>query len=378
MKIVLDSQPIVFERTGVGRYVLNLLLALGKIDKSHEIIPFYFNFRRNFKEQYLWNDLKNFNPIEVQLIPGFLLHRLWLYCNLFPLETFVKEADIYHFPNYMIKPFIKGKCVITVHDLAFRRHPETLMPKNYRMLKKNFEKSIEKSDAIITVSEFSKKEFLEFYPNYSNPVHVTYNGIDDFFIDYFKDEHIQEVKIKYSLPTEYILHVGTIEPRKNLTHLLYVFKEILSYRPKLKLVFVGSKGWKSDEFHKVFEELKLQDHIHFIGFIKSDDLPYIYHLAKLFIFPSLYEGFGMPPLEAMACGTPVIASDIPVMEEILGDAAMLYNLNDSPKVWANKINDVLDNDKLIEKYSIKGQQHAKQFTWEQTAKKTLELYEKIF
>ncbi|EKD26712.1 MAG: Glycosyl transferase group 1, partial [uncultured bacterium] len=203
MKTVVDAQSIVLNRSGVGRYTFNLLKAFACLKKEeHKIIPFFFNFRRKFNEQDVWkrNPGNMVEPCEIRLIPGFILHQLWMRLPLFPLDLFTSNADVFHFPNYLMKPVSKGKIILTVHDMAFLRYPETLMKKNLRMLKQGFNKSLEKSDAIITVSEFSKNEFHYFYPLYKKPVYVTHNGIDEFLNLKFDSDLNEKICLKYKLP----------------------------------------------------------------------------------------------------------------------------------------------------------------------------------
>ena len=373
----MDSHPVVKIRTGIGRYVFNLLSELGKLGSGHEIIPFYFNFKRHFKERNLWDPYPDIRPCEVKAVPGFIFHQIWKRFSLFPLEIFTGKADLFHFPNYLIKPSVSGKIVLTVHDLAFRRLPETIMPKNLWDLKKNFEKSIHASDAVITVSEFTRDEFRYFYPEYKKPVYVTYNGIDEFFGLSFPSEKVTWVRQKYGLPEEYLLYVGTIEPRKNLLMLLQALEILKKHRHGTKLVIIGQKGWLCEDFFETIERLNLKENVIMPGFVSGEDLPFIYHAAKLFIFPTLYEGFGIPPLEAMACGTPVMASAIPVMKEVLREAASYFDPLAGGADLAEQIRMLLEDSGKLRELSEKGLIHCRKYSWRDTAVKTLKAYEEI-
>ncbi len=375
MKIVLDAQSIVESRTGVGRYTLNLLLACARRESRHQWIPFYFNFRRRFCEQSLWESIPNVFPCEVRKVPGFLLHHLWKIAPLFPMDYFTGKADLFLFPNFTQKPLQSGKKILTVHDLAFRRHPETLMPKNLRWLRKSFEDSLKKSDAVLTVSEFSKQELLHFYPDLKSPVWVTHNGVDEFLNCIITDTQLIEVRERYRLPEKFLLYVGTIEPRKNLILLLRAFALLKKKFPELKLVFIGKKGWLSFHFNRVMQDLKLEKESIFLGFVHSTDLSAIYRLAQLFVFPSLYEGFGMPPLEALALGTPVLTSSIPPHKEVLGDAAFYEDPNAPPENWCERMEEILSSPEKKEHAKKEGPKRAAHFTWDNTARKTIQAIE---
>lgn len=375
MKIVIDAQPIVEKRTGIGRYAFELIQALGNINQKMEIIPFYFNFRRAFKDQSAWQAMPGIKPCEIRCVPGVIMHQLWRYCSVFPLTTFTGEADIYHFPNYLMKPCgRKGKVLLTLPDMAFKRFPETLMPKNLKNLQENLEKSLARSDAVICISEFSKNEFQYFFPDYRKPVFVTYMGVDE-FLDFQVDEaYGKQVLRKYHLEKPYLLYVGTIEPRKNLTVLLNAFSLLKKKFPDLELCLVGQKGWLCQDFFNTLNILDVKDSVRFPGFVEGRDLPYIYHYSKMFVFPSIYEGFGIPPLEAMSCKTPVLLSDIPVLREVAGDAALYCQDFTSAEALQEQMSLLLNDTHLAETLIQKGSERVKSFSWAQTARKTLEAY----
>ena len=375
MKIVIDAQPIVEKRTGIGRYAFELIHALGKITHKMQIIPFYFNFRGAFKDQSVWKEMSAITPCEVKCVPGVIMHQLWRFCSLFPITTFTGEADIYHFPNYLMKPCSKkGKVFLTLPDMSFKRFPETLMPKNLKNLQENFERSLIRSDAVICISEFSKNEFMHFFPDYRKPVFVTYMGVDE-FLDFQPDESYgKQVLKKYHLEKPYLLYVGTIEPRKNLKVLLDSFSLVKKKFPDLELCLVGQRGWLCQDFFDALKNSDVKDSVRLPGFVEGKDLTYVYHYSRMFIFPSLYEGFGIPPLEAMACGTPALLSDIPVLKEVAADSALYCRDYTSPEAWQEEISRLLNDTSQREKLIQKGSERVKLFSWAETARKTLEAY----
>jgi glycosyltransferase involved in cell wall biosynthesis len=304
-------------------------------------------------------------------MPGFVMHRLWRQTNLVPLDAFTGPGDVFLFPNYLTKPARSGKTLITVHDMVFRRYPETVMPKNLSMLSRSFEKGLERSDAVMTVSEFSRTEFLHYYPRYSRPVFVAYNGIDDFFIDDFPAARMEAVRRRYALPENYLLFVGTVEPRKNLPLLLRAFDGLARDYPELGLVLVGPRGWRPAEFNRVFDALPSKARVRQVRFVQGEDLPFLYRGASLFVFPSLYEGFGMPPLEAMSCGTPVLAASIPVLREILKDRAEYCDPFAEPREWTEAAARLLSDREKRERMRSRGIPFARKYRWEETARQTL-------
>ncbi len=375
-RVTIEAQPIVKYRTGIGRYVFCLLKAFSLINLNDiDIRAFYFNFRRNFKDRHIFKG--NVKSREINLFPGFLPYTLWKHIDFPPVEWFSGKSDLFHFTNFTLLPVKKGKKIITFHDAAIKRFPETMEDKNRKRLERLLEVSLFRADSVIAVSEFTKKELIEFYQYPEEKIFVTHLGIEDIFNNRIDEKFLSAVRKKYFLNFPFILYVGTIEPRKNVSLLIRAFN-IAAKKINHHLVIVGRKGWKTDKIIREAEESQFKEKIHFLGYVEESELPSIYSLADLFVFPSLYEGFGFPPLEAMKCGTPVLSSKSASLEEILKGGAYLFDLYDCDEnKLAEMIIEMLENKELRAKFIIKGLSVASNYKWEYTAKKTLEVYKKV-
>lgn len=367
MKIVFDARSVVQNRAGIGTYTLQSMLALKRICPDWDIIPFYFNFRGRFKENYLWSD-NHIKPKEINYLPGVFFRKCWDWFDYPPLNMLTGNADFYIFPNFIPLPVSKGIRIITVHDLAFMRYPETLEPQNLYHLKSNFSNQLFQSDVVFTVSEFSKKELLTFFPKYKGKVYITPNGISSAFLKGRSLPLDLGIKSKYNLPEHYILFVGTIEPRKNLIFLLRVFEKIRKKFDSIGLVIIGQKGWKVSSFFTVLEKFQYRDDVLLPGYVESEDLPHIYKGASVFVFPSLYEGFGIPPLEALSMGVPVLTSEIESLQEVLGEFAQYLSLEDSVDHWAEKALEMIRKKKNTQSPE-RLHSWLEKFTWEASAHK---------
>jgi len=238
--------------------------------------------------------------------------------------------------------------------------------------------SVQKAQKIITGSENSKRDIISILKLPEEKVKVIYIGIDDEFRPINDKGKVNSVKIKYGIDKGFILHVGSLQARKNIPRLIEAYSnlttEILS---RYQLVITGGKSWKSEEIFTKVKQLNLENSIIFTDFVDSKDLPLLMNASTLLVFPSLYEGFGIPPLEAMACGTPVVASNTSSIPEVVGDAALLfdpYNIKEMTKA----INRALTDVKLRNKLRKSGFERIKQFSWEKAARETLKIYKKVY
>jgi len=353
MKICIDIQSVIAHQTGVARYTLELVKGLSEICGKDDVVLSYFNFLGKYKGP------ENFSNKPIRIMPGRIYNQLWKRLHFPPYNWLAGDYDVYHFPNFCLPPLNHGKSIITVHDLAFMRYPEYIEPKNLAFLMQEIPRSLQNANKIIAVSDFTKNELVEIFKVDPSKVNVIYEGIDESF------KKVEKKKL--NLPDSYILFVGTLEPRKNIEGLIQAFNIC---RPKgHKLLVAGEKGWLFDGIFKIVKELGLEEDVLFLGYVPQEDLPELYSRAKVLVFPSFYEGFGFPPLEAMACGVPVVSTKF----EVLGDTARFIDPK-NPKDIAKGIEDVL---KSPEGWVNKGLDHVKRFTWERTAQQTLELYKSL-
>jgi glycosyltransferase involved in cell wall biosynthesis len=259
--------------------------------------------------------------------------------------------------------------VITIHDLAFLLYANIQTADSLRYYAGQIQRAVRQADHIIAVSYTTRDDLIRLLHVPAEKITVIWEGIHPSF-------RVQEHPV-VELPDDYLLFVGTIEPRKNIPHLLQGYA-ILKSRQKTvpKLVLVGQKGWLSEESFAAIEGLGLQQDVIWLGGVPFNELPALYNRAKILVYPSLYEGFGFPPLEAMACGTPTITSDRGALKEIAGEAALYVN-PDEPESIADALQKLLSDESLYQTLREKGLAHIRQFSWEQTARQTLAVYEKV-
>jgi glycosyltransferase involved in cell wall biosynthesis len=294
-------------------------------------------------------------------------------------ELFRRPVDVLHV-QYTAPPFCRVPVVVTIHDLAFERMPETFTRRGSFQLKLTVRRTAKKAARIATVSEYSRQDLLDIYKLPPEKVVVTYNGVESSFTPRPSVPNEAEgVRRRFGVSRDFLLAVGSLQPRKNLVRLIRAYARLRSEREDFRsqLVIVGRKLWLASE---IFDEVKRQrwaDDVILTGYVADEDLPALYRAARAFVYPSLFEGFGLPPLEAMACGTPVVTSDVSSLPEITGDAALLIDPNDE-RALANALIEVVNNDRLRAELREKGIAQAKKFTWRDAAEKTLRLYQEAY
>lgn len=282
------------------------------------------------------------------------------------------QIDLFHATDHLLPRLSEVKSVFTLHDLVFRFYPETHKLLNRWFLTLMMPRFLQAADAVIAVSEWTKKDAIELYGLDEDKVSVIYEGVNPLFRP-ASQETISALRQKYGILNKFILSVGTIEPRKNLTSLVEAYRSLKDQDPELQLVIAGKKGWLYEGFFRRLRELGLEDDVIFPGFISDEDLPPLYSAADLFVLPSLYEGFGLPVLEAMACGTPVITSNASSLPEVAGEAALLVDPHDIGAL-IRAARAVLDGEELRSELRAKGPKQAARFSWEKAARETLVVY----
>ncbi len=293
----------------------------------------------------------------------------------FPVDLF-KPVDVFHGGNFITYKTKKAKNVITIHDLAFLKFSNIANDHTYRHHTLWLPYSIEKADHIIAVSQQTKQDIIEYYKVPESKITVTYLAADH-HIKTEDDTTVNIIKAKYALPEQYVLYVGTIEPRKNIPFLIegYALAK-KQYKFEHKLLLVGGKGWKDEPVYQMINKYSLKDDVIFSGYVDEEDLPAIYTGASLFLFPSVYEGFGIPVLEAMQCKVPVITSNVSSLPEIVGEAGRLVSLKQRDD-FIDSIGELLGDEKKRKQYAEAGAKQAQQFSWNKTALQTLEVYRKL-
>lgn len=367
MRIGIDARMLRY--SGIGKYIQNLIENLAKIDRKNQYILFC-------KETDLKSckiDQKNFN-FRVVKTPLFSLSEQMV----LPIKIKKNRLDIFHAPHFNIPLFSPIKKVVTIYDLIpliFPRARSSWLSRAYYRFMNS--QVVKRARKIITVSENTERDLLKFFKVPEGKIEVIYGAASERFRPVNDAKPLKEIKKKFSITKEFLLYVGLRERRKNLVSLIKVL-EILRRKMDfdIQLVMVGKEDPRFTQVEETAKELDLVEEVLSLGEVSNEDLVLLYNAAQIFLFPSLYEGFGLPPLEAMACGTPVISSNTSSLSEVLGDAAILIDPNDTNK-WVEKIREVLTNEDLRKKLKHKGLERVKKFSWEKAARDTLRIYENL-
>jgi len=364
---------------GAGRYIINLIKSLLTIDKkniyvltgryvSETNIGAVYDMTKDFKESRV--ELKLYKTSQKKL-------GLWDRLGFPPLEFLGFKADMLHCPDYLIPPTLNKNIILTIHDLAFIRFPEF----NFEWFIKKYTRDVRRnahiSKKIIADSKSTKNDIVKFFKIDPRKIDVVYLAADMTFKTLSSNRIDKNILKKYKIDKKYILSVGTIEPRKNLITLIKAFNHLKqkSISFNYKLVIAGRTGWKSEATYREKDKSPFKEDILFIGRVPDSDLVQIYNQAELFVYPSLFEGFGLPPLEAMSCGLPVIAFNNSSLKEVIGDSGILIPPEDGAEL-EKQILYILENKEIKRRLKKKSVLKANQFSWIRTAGKTLDIYRK--
>ncbi len=370
MRVILNTKPLLFQKTGIGYYIYNLYRGLQQ-EKGIAVYPtiteeLLKTFSILSKCSQYCRKMIGDTVLRVSIPVGDLL------ISRAEAKYRIPHADIYHETNYDVISEGQWKVVATIHDLSFLHYPQYLPMQVLNKCKANLA-NILKARRYIVMTEAIKKECISFL------------GIKDELIDviplapsgkYYKleDGSTRRFISKYT-QDDYILYVGTIEPRKNISTLLKAFK-LIRDRYKLKLILAGGKGWSYEEVLKMPDKLGIRDDVVFTGYVNEKTILYLYNNAMVFVCPSVYEGFGLPVVEAMSCGVPLIVSDIPSFKEIADDAGLFFNPSDHEEL-AHKIEDVISSDSLKIELRQKSLQRGNKFSWNKVVAETIQTYKKV-
>ena len=373
MRIGIDARSVLKQRTGVGNYTHNLIQHLSQLDRENQYVLFY-SHHLNVKFAIPKIDNPNFESKFIRF-PNKLLNLMWATVKLPKVDWFVGSVDVYHSPTFCLNALARGKSLITIHDLNFLAYRKFAIRSgrwHYAFKIRNY---AEKVDAIIADSESTRSEIIKYLKIPEEKIHVIYLGCSPAFQPLSSSETKQKIMEKYQIKGDFILYVGTLEPRKNLRGLIQAYANSRA-KDDFRLVLAGGKGWKYKHIFRLVNQLKLQDRVIFCGYVPDSDLPALYNSASVFVYPSFYEGFGLPPLEAMTCGTPVIVSHTTSLPEVVGDAGIYVDPFDIEQISLS-IDTVLSDTKLCQTLREQGLKRAKLFSWEKTARETLKLYQQL-
>jgi glycosyltransferase involved in cell wall biosynthesis len=371
MRIGIDASAIPTNRAGAGNYIFNLIAAFSKIDFANDYIIFakseHIEEWKIKQSNFCFLDCSFRNPP---------LRLAWEQA-VFPYALKKHKIDLLHSPHYTMPYFASCKSVVTFCDMIF-----FLYPYLHTLAKRFFFRSIikissRKADAIIAISKSTARDINALLQIQSKKIHVTPLASGDNFRLIDDSNALGKTCHKYGLiPGNYLLFIGVLEPRKNIPMLLKAYRKLVDRGIRQKLVIVGKKGWFYNEIFSSVQSLRLEGKVIFTGFVPDEDLPSLLNGALLFVYPSLYEGFGLPVLEAMSCGTPVVTSNISSMPEIIGDAGLLVDPTNINHL-AENIEKLILSNSLRNSLRHRGISRAATFSWERTARETLNVYTQI-
>ena len=294
-----------------------------------------------------------------------------------PLELFTGTINLFHSPDFVLPPLRCRHTIVTIHDMSFLVMPECALPSLVRYLTGSVPRAVLRADVVVAVSHSTKADLVQLLGVNEDKVVVGKEGVGDDFSPVTDEVLLQQARATYVGADPFILNVGTLEPRKNQARLIQAYHQLIQENGiPHRLAIVGRRGWLYENVFAMVERLQLKERVLFLGHVPDQDLPALYSLADIFVYPSLYEGFGMPPLEAMACGTPVVASNVSSLPEVLGDAALLVdptNVTELAQAMFQALTDQATRQALI----AKGFERAKKFTWVEAAQQMLGLYHQV-
>ncbi|MFN8595228.1 MAG: glycosyltransferase family 1 protein [Anaerolineae bacterium] len=373
MRLTIDYTPAIQHHAGIGRYADELTRALLALNTGDELRLFYTDPLNRTPTAPLDRlprrvlDQAN-KPWRLKVLLSALVHR-----SLDPVID--PDADIFHATDHLLPPLRRARSVFTLYDLTFVKFPDVHLPLNRWYSQLMVPYGLRAANAVLAISECTKRDAETLYRLPTDRIRVVPLGVEARFKP-IEPLQANVVREQYHLPQRFILAVGTIEPRKNLITLLEAYQLISKHIPDLQLVIVGKRGWRAESFFTRLHELGLENRVIFPGFVPDVDLPAIYSLAAVLAFPSIYEGFGLPVLEAMACGTPVVCSNTSSLPEIAGEAAVQLPPDDG-RSWIQALERVLTDVPLAADLRQRGLKQAMRFTWKITARQTHAIYQEI-
>lgn len=368
MKIAIDARKI--RDYGIGTYLRNLLRHLSRLDSQTEYVVFCRAADCPMMEELG----PNFRAIPEEAKPYSVGEQVRI-----PLDLRREKIDLFHAPHYVLPPLTPCKAVVTIHDCIHLRFPQYLPNRlGYAYARSSMWMATHRANRVLTVSEASKRDILRYCRIPDGKIDVIYNALDDRLGETPTPEEIERVCERYQLNAPYVLYAGNIKPHKNLERLIESF-HMLRQDPDLahvKLLIIGDEISKYATLRRAVHRYKLHKHVRFFGFVPDKTLAVLYRLARVFVFPSLYEGFGLPPLEAMASGTPVITSNVSSLPEVVGDAAVLIDPLDASAI-SQAIRRVLMDSDLREDLRQRGLRRVHEFSWERSVRRVREIYDEV-
>ncbi len=367
MRIAIDARKL--HDYGIGTYVRNLVHWLSKLDDDHT----YILLCRPDDEEALRALGPRFQPLPERARNYSVREQVAV-----PLALARARADLFHAPHYVVSPLTRCPFVVTIHDCIHLRFPQYLPNRvAVRYARSMMSSSARRSRRILTVSQASKQDIQHYLHVPAEKVEVIYNALDERLATPPTESEIARVRQRYQLEAPFILYTGNIKPHKNLDRLIEAYA-IMRRQGVVdaRLLIIGDEVSKYPNLRRLVHRHQLDRHVRFLGFVSDEMLAILYRLATVFVFPSLYEGFGLPPLEAMAAGTPVITSSISSLPEVVGDAALLIDPHDAGAL-ATAMAQVISDPRLRTDLVARGHERVKAFSWQRSVTRTRDVYEEV-
>ena len=367
MRIGIDARKL--HDFGIGTYIRNLLRQLARLDCDSEFVVLC----RDEDRAALTALGSNFRPVSESAGNYSIAEQVKI-----PLALRREHVTLFHAPHYVLPPLVPCRSVVTIHDCIHLVFPQYLAKRfAWPYARTSIELAARRATRVLTVSESSKKDILRFVDIDADKIDVIYNAYDDRFAVEPREEDVVRVRERYQLHDEFVLYAGNVKPHKNLERLIEAFDRVRRRGlAHLKLVLIGDDISRYASLRRAVHRHQLHKYVRFLGYLPEETLAVMYRLAAVFVFPSLYEGFGLPPLEAMASGTPVVTSNVSSLPEVAGDAAMLVDPYD-PDAIADAIARVLTDERLRRELRTKGLARARQFSWESSVRRVREIYGQV-
>ena len=367
MRIGIDARKL--HDFGIGTYIRNLLRQLARLDHETE----YVVLCRPDDREALGTLGANVRPVVETARNYSVAEQLRI-----PIALKREGVTLFHAPHYVLPPLVTCRSVVTIHDCIHLMFPQYL-PNQLALAyaRTSIRLAAKRSTRVLTVSESSKRDILRFVDVPADKINVIYNAYDERFSDEPREEDVVRVRERYQLHDPFVLYAGNVKPHKNLERLIEAFGSVRRRGlDHLKLVLIGDEISGYAALRRAVHRHQLHKYVRFLGYLPEETLAVMYRLAGVFVFPSLYEGFGLPPLEAMASGTPVVMSNVSSLPEVAGDAAVLVDPYD-PAAIADGIERVLTDDALRRDLTAKGLARAKQFSWETSVRRVRDIYGEV-
>lgn len=372
--IGIDYTPAHEQGGGIGRYVRELISALSKIDTDISYKLFVAGAKNppdvRFPENFVWKNTR---------LSTRFLARAWHRARLpLPVEFFTGPVQLFHSTDFVLPPTNKKtKTILTVHDLSFIRTPETASPRLRNYLNTVVPRSVKRADHILADSAATKADLMDVYGTASEKITVLLSGVNQQFHPVTDLQKLGQTRRKYQISDRpYIFAIGTVQPRKNYARLVQAISLLRAKGFDLQIVIAGGKGWLEDHIYHAIHNFKMDDYVNFIGYADDNDIPALYSGSVCSSFVSLYEGFGFPVLESMACGTPVITSNVSSIPEVAGDVAPMVDPTDVDAL-SDRIEAILTDTTYRQLLVQRGLIHSRKFTWEESSNHLLDVYRQV-